>query len=91
MSTETASLYIGSDNSTGRTDMAAIDNILGKRHPEGYTVLTGYGCYHGTYEDCAVAVVTGTRDYITATAALLRTELAQDSIGVQFTAPITFL
>lgn len=87
----TANLYIGADNITGITDIETINNILGKCHPNGYTVFGGNGVWHGQSEPCTMAVVTGTQQEIQATAELLRDELRQEAIGVQFTAPIAFI
>lgn len=89
--TLSAWLYIGADNTDGAVDYGTLRTVLDKLHPDGYTVLAASGYWHGLSEPSAVAIVTGTRDAIITTARLLKSELRQDAIAVQWAPPMEFV
>lgn len=89
--TLTAWLYIGADNVSATVDTDTITTILDKLHPEGYTILAASGYWHGLTEPSAVAIVTGTRDAVMATARVLKSELLQDAIAIQWAPPMEFV
>lgn len=80
-----AHIFIGADNHTHHVNLARVHVVLDKRHSDGYTLWQSEGRWHGYSEPSAVAMVTGTREHILGTARMLRDELSQDAIGVQFT------
>lgn len=87
----TANLFIGANNETGDVEIDVVHNILAKRFPEGYTVLSGAGYWQGGSEPMVLAIVTGLPEYVTEVAAELRDELEQQAVGVQFLPAIQFI
>lgn len=80
-----AMLLIGADNVSGQVETDTIRTVLDKLHGgHGYTLLDASGVWHGMPEQSTVAIVTGTRDAILTTARLLKSELRQEAIAVQW-------
>jgi hypothetical protein len=75
-------LYVGADNDTGELDIPHVETIVGKRH-DSFTVIPGYGVWHGMREDMVMVMIQDRSEEVMATAALLKSELRQDAIGWQ--------
>lgn len=87
----TWALYIGADNDTGQINLERIKELVGKHH-EGFTVIPGQGRWQGTDEPSAMVLITSDEYHPDAyeTAALLKSELHQQAIGVQRLPAIQF-
>jgi hypothetical protein len=85
----TAMLYVGADNDTGLLDVPRIETIMGKRH-DGFTVWEATGHWKGSQEPGAVILVSDDQEKISETVADLKSELHQESIGIQQLPEIQF-
>lgn len=86
-------LYIGADNDTGVLDRDAITSLVAEIFPEGFTFVSGYGCWQGTSELMAVVTIVGNdqdADRVLSLVSKLKNALRQHSILV-VTTPVAFL
>src|SRR5690349_19458468 len=82
-------LLIGADNHTGLCDAARIRAIVSKRH-QGFTSWPAVGSWRGMTEDTLCVLVCASQADISATCEDLKSELAQDAIGVQAMPEMSF-
>lgn len=78
----TYTVYIGSNNATGKLELSKIEEITARLH-EGFTLYTATGYWLGSKEATAVLVIHDDAARIFETIAALKLELQQDAIGYQ--------
>lgn len=79
---QTFTIYVGSNNDTGKLELDRINAMLDARH-QGYTLYTATGHWLGTEEATAVIIIHDDPAKIQATIEALKIELDQDAIGYQ--------
>jgi hypothetical protein len=89
MSNGTFNLYVGEDPKTGILDVPRITNIVGKNGD--FTLTHAIGTWKGEQEESVIVTIATDTDNLAKVVANLRSELNQESIGVQAMPDITFL
>ncbi len=79
---QTYTIYVGSNNDTGKLELDRIKEIASRRH-DGLTLYTATGVWLGTLEDTAVLIIHDEAGKIVRTISDLKLELDQDAIGWQ--------
>lgn len=86
---QTYTIYIGSNNDTGKLELDNIEAIAARRH-EGFTLYTATGHWLGTKEPTAVLIIHDDAGKIIRTITDLKLDLDQDSIGWQVAPTMQF-
>lgn len=86
----TTTLYVGADNATGDLDIDRLAKIVSKRH-DGFTIVPAIGYWLGKREPSAQVIISGDGLDIAATVKDIKSELAQDAVGIAWGDPIGFV
>jgi hypothetical protein len=89
MSIGTFNLYVGEDPKTGILDVPRITNIVAKSGD--FTLTHAIGTWKGTAEESVIITIATDTDNLALVVDSLRSELNQESIGIQAMPDITFL
>ncbi len=79
---KTYTVYVGSNNATGKLELSRIEEITARLH-EGFTLYTATGYWLGSKEATAVLVIHDSPALVFETIAALKLELQQDAIAYQ--------
>lgn len=85
----TVNIYIGSNNTTKKLELAKIENILSRRH-EGFTMIPCTGSWLGIKEKSLQVLLDDEQQRISDTLDTLKIELKQDAIAWQEVTPLHF-
>lgn len=85
----TIKLFIGSDNTTHKVNVAQVKEILNRYH-QGWTMQNAIGSWLGTEEESVTVLITDPVLKVIQTMKVLNTELEQDAIGYQVEPELTF-
>jgi len=83
-------LYVGSNNETKKLEIEKITKIVGEAF-DGFTITKGIGFWRGVSENMAIVAIYGEEEKIKRVAQTLRIELNQEAVGIQETAPMSFI
>ena len=86
---QTYTVYIGSNNATGKLELDQIEEIAARRH-EGFTLYTATGYWLGSKEPTAVLIIHDEAGKIVRTISDLKIDLDQDAIGWQVAPTMQF-
>ena len=86
---QTFTIYIGSNNTTGKLELDKIREITARRH-QGFTLYTATGYWLGSEEATAVLIIHDDPANIELTITTLKVELEQDAIGYQIAPTMQF-
>lgn len=86
----TYNVYVGSDNTTGKVDIAHIQGIVLRMH-HGATIHRATGIWRGTVEESVIVTIYDETDKVIETVKTLKEELSQESVGYQQVNDIQFV